>query len=160
MSINSSLFNFLLAVQEERGPRKPKLMSVFTKIQTNKINTNYQNELISQILLVSIKQVRNNTGFGILNKISQNNILTHLWAPLFLLKSSNHWPIFDILPNQRSTLSYVKNLKLDRIDMEIVENLLLCRPDLIDEHGQISLTELMRNRAIENLIVCYLNTFN
>lgn len=150
-----------VAVQEERGPRKPKLQlinstnktSAFTKVPLNKINANYQNELISQILLVTIKQVRNNSGFGVLNRISQNNVLTHLWGPLFLLKASNHWPAFDFIPGYQSTFSYLRNLKMDRIDLEIVENLLLCRPDLIVESSQISLAEIMRNRAIENLIV-------
>lgn len=119
-----------------------------TKVETD----NYQNELIAQILFIAVKQARNNSGFGVLNRISQNNILSHLWGPLFILKAS-HWPTFNIIPGYQTTISYMRNLKMDTIDLEIIENILLCRPDLIVEPGQISLAELMRNRAIEHLIV-------
>lgn len=152
------------AVQEERGPRKPKMQSfairdsssAFSRVLRNSKSVNFdlnpQHELTAQIFLVAVKQARNNTGFGVLNRLSQNTILSNLWGPLFLLKAA-FCTLESVLPSHSATFHYLRDLKLDAVDLETLENILLCRPDLLTDPGQASLAELMRCRALETLIV-------
>ncbi|CAH1369359.1 unnamed protein product, partial [Tenebrio molitor] len=157
------------AVQEERGPRKPKLTSkksmAFTTLSPEAFSfasspmsisseTNPTHELAAQILLVAIKQARCNSGFGLLNRSSQNCILSYLWAPLFLLRAA-HWPTenSNLFPGVENTFKYIKHLKLSSIDLEIVENILLCRADLLDDGDQITLAGNILTRALDGLAI-------
>lgn len=137
--------------------------SAFTRVLRNtksfNFNLNPQHELAAQIFLVAVKQARNSTGFGVLNRLSQNTILTNLWGPLFLLKAVS-WTLETILPSHSVTFQYLRDLKLDAVDLETLENLLLCRPDLLTDPGQASLAELMRSRALETLIVSKFSYIN
>jgi hypothetical protein len=161
--------NYFAAVQEERGPRKPKLTSkksmAFTTLSPEAFSfasspmslsseTNPTHELAAQILLVAIKQARCNSGFGLLNRSSQNCILSYLWAPLFLLRAA-HWPTenSNLFPGVENTFKYIKHLKLSSIDLEIVENILLCRADLLDDGDQIALAENILTRALDGLAI-------
>ncbi|KAF2886248.1 hypothetical protein ILUMI_19924, partial [Ignelater luminosus] len=119
-----------------------------------KSNINPQHELAAQILLTAIKQARSNSGFGLLNRNSQDGILTYLWAPLFLLKAA-HWPSVNLnmLPNLQNTFKKIKDLKLDYLELEIFENILLCRGDLIGDSGQASLADDVQERALQTLTV-------
>lgn len=147
-------------MQEERGPRKPKTAPAFLnrsrfKTKLSKLEQDNQEigELSAQILLGAVSGARNSTGFGVLSRGSQNRILAQLWGPLFVLRAA-HWPVKKgLLAGLESVLERVRALRLDPIELEIVENILLCRPDLVAEPGQASLAELMRNRAVESLIV-------
>lgn len=79
------LFRYFLAVQEERGPRKPKLRnfyrpeSYFIKDNNNVTvfygESNATYEEAAHIFLTAIKSARHNKGFGTLNRNSQNIIL-------------------------------------------------------------------------------------
>lgn len=154
------------AVQEERGPRKPKPhqisrrpSSAFAKVtrhiesSSNFLSTNH--ELAAQILLVAIKRARNSYGFGMLNRSSQNDVLGRLWAPLFVLRAAQ-WPAQTtlLLPGFRSTFRYLRELRMDIFEIEILENILLCREDLLEDSGQSALAQLMMERAVDALMVC------
>ncbi|KAJ3655036.1 hypothetical protein Zmor_014180 [Zophobas morio] len=158
------------AVQEERGPRKPKITSKkilpdFSPLNSEtfpysspsrllQTETNPAHELAAQILLVTIKQARCNAGFGLLNRFSQNTILGNLWAPLFLLRAA-HWPSENVnmFPGVENTFITIKKLKLDSTDLELVENILLCRTDLLDDVEQIVLAENILMRALDGLAI-------
>lgn len=153
-----------LAVQEERGPRKPKSSSSTSKRICNRlistpIISNFppvhpHHELAAQILLVTVRQARFNSGFGVLDRGAQNEILARLWAPLFLLRAA-YWSVEtqDILAGAQKVFSLLRELKVDAFEMELLENFLLCRPDLISDHRQATLAQTMREKAVEALMV-------
>lgn len=152
----------IVAVQEERGPRKPKPSStpkpIFNRL-TAPIVTDFppvhpHHELAAQILLVAIRQARFNSGFGILDRGAQNEILGRLWAPLFILRAA-YWPVEtqNILTGAHNGFVLLRELKIDAFEMELMEDFLLCRPDLISDHGQCVLAQTMREKAIEALAV-------
>lgn len=149
-------------MQEERGPRKPKpplttqkRPTTLTPIATcsNFSPVHPQQELAAQILLVAIRQARFNSGFGMLDRVAQNEILGRLWAPLFLLRAA-YWPIEvqHILEIARGSFKVLRQLQMDAYELEILENLLLCRPDLVSDCEQISLAQTMREKAVEALV--------
>ncbi|XP_049822379.1 LOW QUALITY PROTEIN: nuclear receptor subfamily 2 group E member 1 [Aethina tumida] len=155
------------AVQEERGPRKqavrlrrsPRRQKPSpTSPSTLQCRRQLSHEMAAQVLLISIKQARCNAGFGLLNRLSQNIILSHLWAPLFILRLS-YWPVdtSNVLPTHRKSLQKLQDLKLDLTELELVENLVLCRADLLDDKEQITLAENVREKALEEL---FLKTFD
>ncbi|KAK9692708.1 hypothetical protein QE152_g34975 [Popillia japonica] len=162
------MINFL-AVQEERGPRKHKnvltpkrLSSAFISISQNvsfKSNptlTTPQHELAAQILLLAIKQVRCNSGFGSLSRTAQNNVLANVWSALFILKAA-YWPYDAItaVPNAEKAFQHLRDLRMDPYDLEIVENILLCRSDLISDANQASLAENKQDYHLEKLTIRY-----
>ncbi|KAF5287950.1 hypothetical protein FQA39_LY15588 [Lamprigera yunnana] len=142
------------AVQEERGPRKFKsktlMRSKSHSIYTEPVNT--QHEVAAHILLLSIKSVRRNSGFGILNKNSQDAILMHLWAPLFVLKAS-YWSSATLMPLStfHTTLKLLENLKMTNAELENFENILLCRSDLVYDVIQAQSAKNIQERALECL---------
>lgn len=149
-------------MQEERGPRKPKPSStpkpIFNRL-TTPIATNFppvhpHHELAAQILLVAIRQARFNSGFGILDRGAQNEILGRLWAPLFILRAA-YWPVEtqNILTGSHSGFALLRELQVDAFEMELMENFLLCRPDLVSDQRQSALAQSMREKAIEALMV-------
>ncbi|KAI4466308.1 nuclear hormone receptor [Holotrichia oblita] len=160
-----------ISVQEERGPRKHKnclttkrLSSAFISIsqkgtqnipfKTNPNLTTPQHELAAQILLLAIKQVRCNSGFGSLSRTAQNNVLANVWSALFILKAA-YWPYDAItaVPNAQKAFQYLRDLRMDSYDLEIVENILLCRSDLIFDANQASLAENKQDYHLERLTV-------
>ncbi|KAJ8979296.1 hypothetical protein NQ317_000507, partial [Molorchus minor] len=181
------------AVQEERGPRKPKLHHLsrqppspvyasisdhhikFIYAQTYSLEAGPSFELAAQIFLAAVKQARCTSGFGRLNRHSQNTILgwyvpveigdvshlfqpavrnRHLWAPLFILKAS-YWTsdICNILPVLRNIASHMQLLDMDRISIELFENILLCRMDLLNDKEQARLADDLLQESIEALIL-------
>lgn len=151
---------YLIAVQEERGPRKPKQVhQSYKRISINSESSfkieNPCYEIASHILLVTIKQVRCNSGFGLLNRQSQNLILAHLWAPLFLLRTA-YWPnetIINSFSEIQNTIKFVKDLKLDAIELDLFENILLCRMDLLENQEQIKLAENIFEKSFDGLAI-------
>lgn len=111
-------------------------------------------ELAAQILLVTIRQARFNSGFGLLDRTAQNEILGRLWAPLFLLKAA-YWPVEtqNILTGANKGFTILRNLQIDAFEMELLENFLLCRADLVSDQGQAALAQSMKEKAIEALMV-------
>lgn len=76
----------IIAVQEERGPRKPKMLNISRAEPCLFVKQNYfpfslgkdSNsiyETAAHIFLTAIRSARRNPGFGILNRNSQNTIL-------------------------------------------------------------------------------------
>lgn len=111
-------------------------------------------ELAAQILLVTIRQARFNSGFGLLDRTAQNEILGRLWAPLFILRAA-YWPVEaqEILAGARGSFKMLRELQVDATELELLENLLLCRPDLLSDHGQAALAQSIREKAFETLAV-------
>ncbi|XP_056633932.1 nuclear receptor subfamily 2 group F member 5 [Diorhabda sublineata] len=136
------------AVQEERGPRKPK---------NNKINLrNFQYhteiyEISANILLTAVKDARCNPGFRILSKNSQNMILGHLWAPLFILKASYwHTDVAGILNFLKETCDYIKSLNFNEKTLLLFETILLCQKDFLIKPEDVILTDYIVSKTIED----------
>ncbi|XP_072378018.1 nuclear receptor subfamily 2 group E member 1 [Diabrotica undecimpunctata] len=145
------------AVQEERGPRKPKHNIITFKRKFENANNGTKNEQLSlvteipnivhntlihevaaSIFLTAIKQARCNYGFKLLSRKSQNIILGYLWGPLFILKASYwHINIEGIFSFLHETCSYMKSLNLNSTTLELFETLLLCRLDLLEDPQEI-----------------------
>ncbi|CAH0556429.1 unnamed protein product [Brassicogethes aeneus] len=157
------------AVQEERGPRKPKLkpkptgmfirrptqletLPYFTFSSSLSIEETLKHEMAAQILLVTIKQARCGVGFGLLARDSQNIILSRLWAPLFILRLS-YWPMdtSNILPKFTKTIMKIRELRLDGTELELLENLLLCRSDFLEGKNQVCLANCMLDKSLDGL---------
>ncbi|XP_052863789.1 retinoic acid receptor RXR-beta [Anopheles cruzii] len=109
------------AVQQERGPRKAADgLSV---------------QILSQVLVACIRQVRHNEHFAILSRTQQDEILRHVWCECFLLRVAN-WSI-DISAlvdrccdgHLRSVLDDVRALQVDLIELSLLETLILCRKE-------------------------------
>lgn len=111
-------------------------------------------ELAAQILLVTIRQARFNSAFGLLDRVAQNEILARLWAPLFILRAA-YWPVEakEILAGAQGSFKMLRELQVDAYELELLENLLLCRPDLVSDQRQAVLAQSMRETAIETLMV-------
>lgn len=159
-------------MQEERGPRKHKNSLINKKCSTSafitipqkncqnfSFKTNFnlttpQHELAAQILLLAIKQVRCNSGFGTLTRAAQNNVLTHVWSALFILKAA-YWPYDAVttVPSAQKAFQSLRELRMDSCDLEIVENVLLCRSDLIFDNNQAALAENKQDFFLERLTV-------
>lgn len=111
-----------VAVQEERGPRRPKtsmnssiigakkrILSAPASNPTKPNNTfapsvtcNYN--ILAQILIACVKQAKINESFSILSLQQQRVILKTVWTECFVLRVS-HWPI-DTLPIITEQLVY------------------------------------------------------
>ncbi|KAF5285584.1 hypothetical protein FQR65_LT13117 [Abscondita terminalis] len=145
------------AVQEERGPRKLKTQTISKPAKlkptlTYQDTISSQHELAAHVLLISIKNARRNSGFGLLNKNSQDSVLMYLWAPLFILKSSYYTTnTIASLPNLQKTSKMLKDLKMTHTEMENFENVLLCRHDLINDDAQSDLARNLQERALDAL---------
>ena len=153
-------------MQDERGPRKPKLHPPASKLHHDAFTSRYhrdaystylgtpQHELAAQILLVAVKQARCSDGFGVLDRTSQNAVLAHVWGPLFMLRAA-HWPsdALCVLPGAQNTFRHFRQLKMDPSELEMVENLLLCRGDLIPGKDQQSVAEMVQGGTMRRLEV-------
>lgn len=99
------------AVQQERGPRKPKLhdrpshiLPIRSKLKRalrsrNTItspsiynNFNVNHGILVQILVTCVKQAKLNEYFGAFSEQQQENTLRKVWSECFILKAA-HWPI-------------------------------------------------------------------
>ncbi|KAK9879685.1 hypothetical protein WA026_006745 [Henosepilachna vigintioctopunctata] len=154
------------AVQEERGPRKIK-----HDTKLNSFNIGYGrnppifydydelqpiHEIASQVLLMSIKQLRNNTDFSLLSRISQNILLSHLWAPFFIFKFSFlSYEATSQIPHFSATFQYIRDLNLDSNDAEIFENIFLCRSDLLKDVHEIHMAKCIVNKNVDVLAMKY-----
>lgn len=162
-------------MQEERGPRKSKTLTTsISKLPPSSYpysqpllwytepsapTLNPQHELASQILIVSIKQARTiSPGLGNLNRTSQDTILGHLWAALFLLRAA-YWPKFGHISTYLSDLEdglrRLRQLELDVLEVDLVETVLVCRGDLLGDAGESDLARRARDSAIRNLRVSF-----
>uniref|UniRef100_A0A182SFW3 Nuclear receptor domain-containing protein n=1 Tax=Anopheles maculatus TaxID=74869 RepID=A0A182SFW3_9DIPT len=135
------------AVQQERGPRKGRKL-VSQKLHTRKLSAGgerpkkvlhgtdtdgFSVQILSQVLMACIRQVRHNEHFAIFSRLQQNEILRHVWYECFLLRVAN-WSI-DISSlverccdgHLRSVMEDIKALRVDLIELSLLETLILCR---------------------------------
>ncbi|XP_072158637.1 nuclear receptor subfamily 2 group E member 1 isoform X2 [Bemisia tabaci] len=108
----------------------------------------YEQEIAAQILLSFIKQTRKTEPFDCLSKDDQNTILSSVWPLQFLLRVA-YWPI-NIIPDLknsersrlpgctltcpillRRSVRTLQNLRLDAMEISLIESLILTRPDLL-----------------------------
>ncbi|KAG5878121.1 hypothetical protein JTB14_005768 [Gonioctena quinquepunctata] len=169
-SIRRSVHYTCISVQEERGPRKLKDHKNEIKyniclresnpgiIQIATTETNPIYELAAHIFLTAVKQARQNPGFGMLSRSTQNILLGHLWAPLFVLRVA-YWPseLHHILYFLHNTIKHLKYLNLDSSAMEHFENILLCRIDLLNDGEQARLASNVLQSSVEKLLSHYNN---
>ncbi|KFB35890.1 AGAP002234-PA-like protein [Anopheles sinensis] len=136
------------AVQQERGPRKgrktvahkvvlPRKSGVdrVQKLLTSGHADGFSVQILSQVLMACIRQVRHNEHFAIFSRTQQNEILRHVWYECFLLRVAN-WSI-DISAlvdrccdaHLRSVLDDIRTLRVDLIELSLLETLILCRKE-------------------------------
>lgn len=102
-------FWFVVAVQEERGPRKRRTSSYSSEGSapanesnrcTERINSlsrlstpdDLHYQILAQILIACIRQAKINENFRCFNVRQQNRILKNVWSECFVLRAS-HWSI-------------------------------------------------------------------
>ncbi|XP_074040361.1 nuclear hormone receptor 83 [Leptinotarsa decemlineata] len=167
----------IAAVQEERGPRKPKnskmlthpnspqsiqeKLDVITPTETfpsRSAETYQMYEIAAHIFLTAVKQAKRNSGFGSLSRESQNIILGHLWAPLFILRVA-YWSedIEHVFYFLQSTIKHLRYLKLDINALEHFENVLLCRMDLLKDEEQVFLASNLMKYSLDSLALRFNN---
>ncbi|XP_053667694.1 nuclear receptor subfamily 2 group F member 6 [Anopheles marshallii] len=130
------------AVQQERGPRIADGFSV---------------QILSQVLMACIRQVRHNEHFAILSRMQQNEILRHVWYECFLLRVAN-WSI-DISSlverccdgHLRSVVEDIKALRVDLIELSLLETLILCRKEYALSEREANQLEHLAERALTAL---------
>lgn len=117
------------------------------------LQLNSAHDLVAQILLITIKNIRCSSGFGLLNRRAQDEVLIYLWGPLFILKAA-YWPTsISNDANLKNTFKKLKELNLDYMEIQIIENILLCRGDLIEDSRQAALANTIQERALQTLKV-------
>ncbi|XP_058454543.1 retinoic acid receptor RXR-gamma [Malaya genurostris] len=112
------------AVQEERGPRKNR------KLQARTI---HPSQILAQVMVACIRQARVNESFASFSREQQNQILRHVWFECFILRVAN-WSI-DISSivercadeSLREIVHRTKALKVDLIEISLLETMILCR---------------------------------
>ncbi|XP_076635964.1 nuclear hormone receptor 83 [Colletes latitarsis] len=124
-------------------------------------------EIAAQIFLATVRAARQHREFSMLDVDEQNRILRRGWAAAFLLRAAI-WPIdlsnfrkrdpstgndtataYDALVAARST---ILKLRLDRIEISILETLILCRPEIAETTNGIRLTSQATDTAVETLV--------
>ncbi|XP_050308912.1 nuclear receptor subfamily 2 group E member 1 isoform X2 [Anthonomus grandis grandis] len=156
--------NMNVAVQDERGPRKPRIYpksnhgspNATAIIQTSKTPTETF-ELIAHIFLFTIRQVRYNSGFGLLSRPAQNKLLGSLWSCILVLKII-HWPGMvenHLLRSLRTNMGHFKLLNLDLYEQELLQNIILCRSDLLYDvdQQQAVLAGNLQEKAVDALFL-------
>uniref|UniRef100_A0A182PCS7 NR LBD domain-containing protein n=1 Tax=Anopheles epiroticus TaxID=199890 RepID=A0A182PCS7_9DIPT len=86
--------------------------------------------------MACIRQVRHNEHFAVFSRAQQNEILRHVWYECFLLRVAN-WSI-DVSSlverccdaHLRSVVEDIKALRVDLIELSLLETLILCRKAL------------------------------
>ncbi|XP_043257834.1 nuclear receptor subfamily 2 group E member 1 [Colletes gigas] len=124
-------------------------------------------EIAAQIFLATVRAARQHREFSMLDVDEQNRILRRGWAAAFLLRAAI-WPIdlsnfrkrdastgndtataYGALVAARST---ILKLRLDRIEISILETLILCRPEIAETTNGIRLTSQATDTAVETLV--------
>ncbi|XKL60289.1 hypothetical protein PGB90_001305 [Kerria lacca] len=147
------------AVQQERGPRKPKqthdsnisdikiklkdfkskrsAFSLVTKMNTKITSTDdFKYEIATQILFSTLQMAKFSELFKVLHRTEQNIILRNVWCQLFLLNLA-YWPI-DVTQFLRNfedemilkNIEFCRSLRLDSIELPLLQTIALCRSDL------------------------------
>lgn len=88
------------AVQDERGPRKPKrnLLTIKNKTKSDSpspphtFNDDLHYQILAQILVACIRQAKNNENLRPFCRTQKETILRNVWTECFILRAS-HWSI-------------------------------------------------------------------
>ncbi|XP_041764007.1 retinoic acid receptor RXR-beta [Anopheles merus] len=159
------------AVQQERGPRKGRKMVPPQKVQPRRValsggsrgrkvspgggnGDGLSVQILSQVLMACIRQVRHNEHFAIFGRAQQNEILRHVWYECFLLRVAN-WSI-DISSlverccdgHLRSVMEDIKALRVDLIELSLLETLILCRKEFALSAREATQLEQFAERAL------------
>ncbi|EAA03700.5 AGAP002234-PA [Anopheles gambiae str. PEST] len=144
------------AVQQERGPRKGRKMVPPQKVQPRRValSDGLSVQILSQVLMACIRQVRHNEHFAIFSRAQQNEILRHVWYECFLLRVAN-WSI-DISSlverccdgHLRSVMEDIKALRVDLIELSLLETLILCRKEFALSAREATQLEQFAERAL------------
>lgn len=166
-SVSQLTFQFALAVQEERGPRKSKASvgdsrkcrTVTQKQRFNQlIDGNQQRyRILIQILVCCIDQVRQNRSFQYLDRGQQDYILGVVWFECFLLRAA-YWTI-DVLPivdgfNDTlitTEIAKLQELELDLTELYLMETLILCRKELGVTAARVEQLEYIQESSLLSL---------
>lgn len=110
--------------------------------------------MIAHLFLLTIKQVRKNPGFALIDRETQNHILGYLWASIlcFRMALSKMEIMKDILFSRiKSAFDVMNELNLDGAEQELVETIILCRKDLLSDKRQATYVEMLQEKALEAL---------
>ncbi|XP_012149299.1 nuclear hormone receptor 83 isoform X2 [Megachile rotundata] len=124
-----------------------------------------RHEIAAQIFLATVRAARRHREFSMLDFQEQNGILRKGWAAAFVLRAAI-WPLDlttfwqtdvlsvgggarEILLAARST---VFDLRLDRIEISILETLSLCRPEIAETTNGFRLASKATDSALETLV--------
>uniref|UniRef100_A0A1B0C9U6 Nuclear receptor domain-containing protein n=3 Tax=Lutzomyia longipalpis TaxID=7200 RepID=A0A1B0C9U6_LUTLO len=158
------------AVQEERGPRRPKKLTgnLPSEKRRNTTKINHQQlppfpsspleqqitlhyQIMVQILIACIKQARCNEDFRHLDSHLQSSILQVVWPECFILRAS-HWSIDirSIIESCHDLKVAVDsfNVKADLVELNLLETLILCRREFSTNNEETLQLELISDRAL------------
>ncbi|XP_076282126.1 nuclear hormone receptor 83 isoform X1 [Lasioglossum baleicum] len=117
-------------------------------------------EIAAEIFLATVRAARRHREFSTLEPTEQNRILRRGWAAAFALRAAT-WPIdlsafrnravsaYDPLATARSS---VTKLRLDSIEISILETLVLCRPEIAETATGNRLATRATDTAVEALV--------
>lgn len=161
MNIYCLIFYTKIAVQDERGPRKRKTITIRQiEILSSSATAsslprppqcatnNFHIEILTQILMGCIEQAKENDGFRMLSRQQQNVILSKVWCECFVLRAS-HWSI-DITSiiekcndsALKSLIDETRTLNADLIELSLLETMILCRKGFCGSHAKVFIERL------------------
>ncbi|XP_015438351.1 PREDICTED: nuclear receptor subfamily 2 group E member 1 [Dufourea novaeangliae] len=136
-----------------------------TRIFTTGATMRY--ELAAEIFLATVRAARRHREFSMLEPREQNRILRRGWAAVFVFHAAI-WPIDlsairnrDVSSNEvvgyvydplAAARSSVTKLRLDSIEISILETLVLCRPEIAETANGNRLTTRATDTAVEALV--------
>lgn len=165
----------VLAVQDERGPRRLKVKSKmknlisidsYSILNTNGLqllkkddrrtyNDDNQQEILIQVLMTCLNQSQQNDCFYSISKTQRNFILKNVWSELFLLKIS-YWPI-DItnaiercgFKHLMDLIEELRALNPDLMELSLLEKIILSRPEYaVDNKEHLNLKFNLENALV------------
>ncbi|XP_076381111.1 nuclear receptor subfamily 2 group E member 1 [Megalopta genalis] len=117
-------------------------------------------EIAAEIFLATVRAARGHREFSMLEPTEQNRILRRGWAAAFALRAAT-WPIdlsafrngagsaYDPLATARSS---VTKLRLDPVEISILETLVLCRPEIAETATGNRLASRATDTAVDALV--------
>ncbi|XP_062565221.1 uncharacterized protein LOC134227623 [Armigeres subalbatus] len=112
--------------------KRPVMSRSSTELSTE---DNIPTQILIQVLAACIRQARANESFATFSREQQNRILQHVWFECFILRVAN-WSI-DISSivercadeQLRSIVQHTKALRVDLIELSLLETIILCRKE-------------------------------
>ncbi|XP_024226873.1 photoreceptor-specific nuclear receptor [Bombus impatiens] len=128
-------------------------------------------EVAARIFFATVRAARQHPDFSMLAFDEQNKILRRGWAAAFVLRAAI-WPV-DLTNFPKTILSAdrhgdnaqhhrhhavssaratISNLRPDRVELSILETLILCRPEIAETANGIRLTSRATDTAVDALV--------